>query len=509
VDNDVSSKITRNSLFNLARTTLSLPIFLFTTIYILRTIGKEQFGIWALVGVISSYAQLSEFGITESLIKFTAEYHAGNDTRKLNELLNTSFALYLVLGLASCSLLLAGMGIIVDDILNIPRNYRPVAIQVYSLSIILFFVNMISGVYGSMLTGAQRMDYTNAILFSSSLINAIGTVLFLRMGYGLPGLVLTSAITTLFVIVGNYLAARRLFPELRFSPVTFFDKGIAINIFNFSWKVQISNITQLLIFQIDRILLSHYLGLGAVSNYEVASRTASQVRLFILSIFTPMIPAASSLHTSQGKDLVAGLYRRSFKYMASVAVPFSLMVIALAHPFIRTWLGPGYDTSAYTLQILTAAYFLNVLTGPGAFIMSGINKPEVNMKASMLAAVINVIGCLLLVRFVGYFGIILSIVLSITVSGVYFINTVCTNIPGIVWGIHKNALLKPFLIAVPLCTALWLFDFFFRIDGYPALSALSIVFLAIYGLVHLRGKYFDEFDHLTFNRLLPFGIKIR
>lgn len=483
----------------------SVPIFLFTTTYILRSIGNEEFGVWALVGIISSYAQLSDFGITESLIKFTAEYSSKNDSKKLNEVLNTSFVLYSTIGAALCLIFLFCMGAIVEDILNIPLQYRETAVQIYSLSIILFFINMISGIYGSMLIGFQRMDYSNAIQFITSLINAVGTVFFLKMGYGLLGLVLNNAVTTSLVILGNYFAARRLFPELCFSPVSFYNKNIARKVFDYSWKVQITYITQLMIFQIDRILLSHYLGLAAVSKYELANRTASQAKTLILSLFSPMVPASASLETMQQGELVAGLYRRSFKYMASVAIPVSTLVITLAHPFVRTWVGPGYDTTAYTLQFLAAAYLVNVLTAPGSFIMSGINKPQVNMRYSIFAAVINVAGCFLLIRLIGYFGIILSIFLSVTISGIHFILKVRDHIPGLEWTSYQYTLLKPVFIAAPLCFILYFIDMHFKISGYFTLTILSTAFLSIYFLIHLRGKYFDDFDLLVFKKIISFS----
>ena len=470
--------------------------------YILRNVGKEGFGIWALVGIISSYAQLSDFGITEGLIKFIAEYDTKTDTRKLNELLNTSFVLYLFLSIIFCPIFLSGIGTITDDILNIPIGQRQIAIKVFSIAVILFFVNMISSIFGSMLIGFQRMDCSNSILFLTSIINAIGTVIFLRAGYGLIGLIYNNAFTTTILIAANYITAKKLFPAIRFSPISYFNLALVRKMFDFSWKIQITSITQLFIFQIDRILLSHYLGLIAVSNYELASRIASQARNFIVSIFTPMIPAASSFTSTQGNELVAGLYRRSFKYMASIAIPLSFLLISLSHSFIRTWIGPGNETSAYTLQILAAAYIFNVLTGPGSFIMTGINKPHINMRASVLAAALNVTGCVLLIHLVGYYGIILSIFLSVAISGVYFLWTVQHHIPGATWDYYRKLLLKPIAIATPISIVLLLIDASFHIRGYFTLSVLSILFLFIFVSIHLRGKYFDEFDIMTFRRII-------
>lgn len=507
MDNDVGGRITRNSLYNLARTVLSIPIFLFTTMYIIGTLGKEEFGLWALAGIISSYAQLSDFGITESLIKYIAEYSERNDTQKLNELLNTSFVLFLFLGAAFCLVFIHSMDTIVGAVLGIPVQYRKLASQVFSWSVVLFFANMVAGVFGSVLTGMQRMDFTNAIMFLSLVLNAAGTVIFLKAGYGLLGLVYNNALTTVFIITTNILSTRKLFPGLEFSPVTHFRRDTTRTIFGFGWKVQVSNITQLMIFQIDRVLLSHYMGLTAVSNYEIANRTASQVRMFILSIFSPMVPAASSISTSKDDGMIAGLYRRSFKYMASIAIPSSLLVAALAHPFIETWIGPGNRTSAYTLQILAGIYLLNVLTGPGSFILSGINKPHVNMRASVLAGIINIAGCFLLLNTVGYYGILLSIALSVVISGGYFMWSVHRNIPGHEWAIYRGTIVKPVAISIPLAATILAGNLYVDLRGYVTLVVVSLVFLAAYAAIHIRGNYFDEFDLAMFRQLNPFSAR--
>ena len=84
MSSEVGSRIAKNSIFNLIRTIIAVPVMLSITPYIIRHLGKEEFGLWALVGVISSYAQLSDFGITESLIKFIAEFKARGESQRLN-----------------------------------------------------------------------------------------------------------------------------------------------------------------------------------------------------------------------------------------------------------------------------------------------------------------------------------------------------------------------------------------------------------------------------------------
>ena len=151
---------------------------LFITPYIIGRLGKEEFGIWALVSVVSSYAQLSDFGITESLIKFMAEFKARGETVRLNQLLNTAMTAYLFLGILFCSLFIALLPFVVERILNIPPALSAQALYLFTIAILLFFLNMLMGVFGSLILGFQRMGYSNAIALCSSLLTACGTSLF-------------------------------------------------------------------------------------------------------------------------------------------------------------------------------------------------------------------------------------------------------------------------------------------------------------------------------------------
>lgn len=503
MSSEVSSRIAKNSIFNLTRTLITIPITIFITPFIIRHVGKEEFGIWALVGVISSYAQLSDFGITDSLIKFMAEYEAKNDPQQINRLINTAFVVYIAISLIIGTIFIFALPFIIDSILGIPEGLRPEASYVFTIAVLLFFTNMTMGVFGSLITGFQRMGYSNLISLISTLLMACGTYFYLSKGYGLKGLIHNNAFITLFVVVSNVFIAWRLFPSMRLNPFRYFSTETLKRIFGFSWKVQLSSMSNLLVYQVDRVFLSHYLGLTAVSNYEVANRIATQARVFITSVFSPMIPAASSLQAKNQFEKLRGLYNRSMKYMAVAAIPFSFLIIALAHPFVRTWLGEGYTTSAYTMQFLMLAYMVNLLPGPGNFILHGINKPQIPMMTSIGAGIGNLLLCFVLVQVIGYYGIIIGIFSSIFFSGLIFIVLVHKNIEGLSWDLYGKVFAKPLAVSIVCAAALWGMDEKLHIRGYPALCLAAVLYSLIVFVALLRGKYFDDFDRATLQRLNP------
>jgi O-antigen/teichoic acid export membrane protein len=503
VSSDIGSRLAKNSTYNLLRVLITVPVTLCIWPYIVRHLGKEEFGIWALVGVISSYAQLSDFGITEGLVKFVAEYDARDDSEGLNRLVNTVLCVYVFLSIAGSLVFTGLLPLIVDDILKIPALLREKALHTFFVAILLFFGNMVLGVFGSLIIGFQRMGYSNLISIVSTILTACGTIVFLNAGFGLPGLVYNNAIVSVVIAVANLVAAKRLFPSLHIAPFRLFSRTDLAKIFSFSWKVQLTNITQLMIFQIDRVLLSHYVGLSAVSYYEIANRIASQARMVIATMFSPMIPAASALHALSDETKMAGLYRRSLKYMVVAAVPCSAVVIVLAGPFVRTWIGPGYETSALTMQLLMGVYFINLLTGPGGFIMSGINRPEVGMRSSIMAGLINLTVCFVLVKMIGYYGIIIGLFASVALSGGYFVWMLHQAIPDLSWNIYPRAMTRPLLISTLLVAIMALLNNGFSLEGYLLLCLTGGGFCVIYLFAILQGDYFDQFDRTTLMRLVP------
>ena len=476
---------------------------IFITPFIISHVGREGFGIWALVGVISSYAQLSDFGITDSLIKFMAEYKAKNDVLQLNRLINTAFMMYVAISVVFGFILKLALPFIISTVLSIPQELTAKANYIFTIAIALFFINMTMGVFGSLIIGFQRMGFSNLISLISTVIMACGTFIILGNGYGLEGLIHNNIIITMFVIVSNLFIAWRLFPQMRFNPFKYFSGDTLKLIFGFSWKVQLSSLSNLLVYQVDRVLLSHFLGLVAVSNYEIANRIATQAKGFIASVFTPMTPAASSLQATQGLDKVRGLYNRSMKYMAIAAIPFSLLIVALAHPFMLTWMGEGYTISAYTLQLLMLSYMVNLLPGPGNFILNGMNKPEIPMQTSIFAGVMNLILCFVLVQTLGYYGIIAGIFSSIAVSGVLFVLLVHKNIENLSWSLYPKIFTRPALISVSLSLVLLAINYLYHFKGYALLCGISIMYFVIISFVLSKGKYLDEFDRSTISRLNP------
>lgn len=491
---DIANKLARNSFYYAIKSIVALTAMLLVTPYILNTVGKTQYGVWALVGVMTSYAQLSDFGITESLVKYAAEYHAGGDNYSLNRLVNTALFFLLFLACVVGSILILLLPFITTELLKIPPLLLEEALLVFRLSLLIFLINMILGVFTTLIVSSQNIGYTCAINIASTIVGVAGTFTFIHFGWGLLGLVATNAIVALFTGFLNIYFVYKLFPKLSFNLLKWVDRPMFKQIFSFSWKIQTASLSQLLIFQVDRILLSRYLGLEAVAYYEVGSNIAFYAKTFLSVLFMPVVPAVSALQATNEQGLVKGLYNRSFKFIVMLSVPFCVLVIALANPFIKIWMGSGFELSALTLQLLIPVYLVTVLTAPGIFILNGSNRPDVAMRSALFAGLLNLLLCFTLVKTVGYFGLIIGITTSLVASACYFAYMLHKVLPGLEWGMYRKVLLKPFLFSVPVAMLLYYFNTLWSFANFVSLTLAVCFYLTVVTTLLLKSAYLDDFE---------------
>lgn len=501
MEQSISTKIIRNTIFNIIGRFWGILVALVLTPYIIRHIGIERFGIWAIVGVLTGYFGLLDFGIGTSFIKYIAEFYTKKDFKKINQVVNTGFIFYSIF-----AILIIPLGFFIINplltLFKIPQELYNEALFVFLLGIILFGVSNAVSAFTAIQAGLQRMDITNKVAIVISIPMVIGVVFFLEKGYGLRGLMVNNAIILVISSVVNIAIAFKILPELRFNLFSF-SKEMFKKLFKFGYKLQISTIASLFHFQLDKILLAYFLSIGFVTYYAVAAQLASRIRGIPLLLVSAIFPAASELEARTNKELLYALYFRSMKYIVLIGLPVSLLIILLASPFIDLWLGKGFEMSVLTLQILMIGYFFNIMTGPGFHILNGIGKPQYGMRSSILAAFLNLVLSVVLVIKIGYFGVVIGTAVAMVITASYFISMFhrVMNIPF--WETSSKILLKPLIACGISFVIVYILVKQIKSIGWFGLVGAGSLYLMLFGLIILAMNYLDDFDKDLLKKYRP------
>lgn len=506
----ISSKIIRNTIFNAIGRSWVIIIVLILTPYIIHHIGEKRYGIWVIVGVITGYFGLFDFGVGTSFEKYISEYYTKKDFKCLNEVVNTGFVFYSLLGATtSISVFILIKPII--GFLNIPNNLYTEAFFVFILGIIIFAVTNALSIFRAIQGGLQRMDISNKITIAITLPNIAGTIYFLESGYGLQGLMINYAIVVLVTSTVNIFFAYKILPELRFNPLMFSKKMFKI-LFAFGYKLQISRFANLISFQTDKILITHFLSLGMVIYYQLGSSILLRLRQVLLLLISALVPAVSEAEARNEEVFLKELYLRGSKYLIFITMPALFFITTNASLVTSAWMGEGYERSALVIQILAIGYFAATVTGVASSIAAGVARTDIDMKFGLLLAVLNLsLSIFLIIKF-GFIGVVLGTTVSLIVASFVFMKLFHDYFSSIPLNSFFQLFYKPLIACImPVLIMIFLNHSLQNISlSYGRLVNLSILgmngilFALSYIIFIILSKYFDKYDIEIFKVKIPF-----
>jgi O-antigen/teichoic acid export membrane protein len=505
----ISQKIIRNTMYNIVgRIWVGILVGLILTPYIIHHLGVERFGIWAIVGVLTGYFGLLDFGISTSFVKYISKFYTQKDYTMISQVINTGFSFYAIFVVL---IIISGFFLInpLLHLFNIPLALHNEARFVFLLAIIIFGVSYALSPFAAVQSGLQRMDISNKVAIVLSIPNIVGTVFFLEMGYGLPGLIVNNAIILVFSSIVNIIIAHKILPELNFSPLLC-SREVFKKLWRFGYKLQMSKLASLISFQTDKLLITYFLGIHLVAFYHLGSSILLYIRQIPLLLISGLIPAVAEIDAKDNKKLLIELYLRGSKYLISISTPLLFFVVINAEPIILAWIGKGYEKAVLVIQVLAVGYFMATVTGVASSITAGVAKTELDMKFGILLAILNLFLSIILIINMGFVGVVIGTTVALTIASFFYIKMFHNhfNIPLVVliqlFYRPISACIIPSLIMVILnYTCYPYIALNNRIINLVLLGVNCLIFGAIYTVIILLYKYFDKYDWDLLKNKLP------
>lgn len=470
------------------------------TPYIIGHLGIERYGIWALMGVFTGYFGLLDLGIGSSFVKYIAEYYAKKDFKRINQVVHSGLVCYSILAV----LIIFFTFFAIDPLLsliNIPDELQSEAFFIFLLGIIIYCTSNALSVFRAIQGGLQKMDISNKVTIAVSIPNIAGTIFFLERGYGLPGLMVNNAIILAIGSIINIVIAFKILPELRFRPFLL-SKEMCKRLFKFGYKLQIARMSSMISAHIDKLLISYFLSLGFVTFYQLASSIVNKTKSVALLFLTALIPAFSEIDAQGKRDKLIEGYIRGTKYLALFATPLFTLVIVLAPQIMMIWMGGGYEKSVLIIQVLGIGWLCAVLAGVRGAIVQAIAKPEMEMKAGLVAAILNLpLSIIFIIKF-GFIGVAFGTSIALLISALYGFVTLHREIDLSFRHFMKTSILTAAAICISIGVPLYGVTTMLsnhlmepgRITSLIILVIGAILFISVYLMALLFIKPLDNID---------------
>jgi O-antigen/teichoic acid export membrane protein len=358
-DHSRGARFVKNVIWNWMGVGANLATGLIISPYLIRKLGAEAYGIWAISVALIEYYVFLDLGFRSATVKYVAHYWATKEPGKLNEVINTALT-YVAIAAALIFAVAAGGAHYLNRFFQISPAYREDFVVLLTLITFGWCLGSVIQTFAACLEAVQRFDLYNHAIVVTVTLRAIGTGLLLYFGYGLVAI---GAITVISQAIGyamNLYNFRRVFPELRlglkYSNIATLKKlgGFGIHTF-------LMTISNQILSQGPPVLIGHFWPARFVGFFQLPGRLLMYTVEAVARIGIITNSNTAELAAKGDRRLLAQMAVFTNRYCVMLFMPLAIVFWTWGDRFFRLWVPNVAAETAPLLPILLVGYMIAVV----------------------------------------------------------------------------------------------------------------------------------------------------
>ena len=347
----LTSQIKIGALLSYVVLALNNLVGLLYTPFMLRMMGKSEYGLYSIAASIVAYLTILDLGFSNAVVRYTAKFRAENKLEEQYKMFGMFFLLYCGIGLIT---LLAGSVLYINAESIFDSSMTPnelsrtkfiLLLMIFNLSITFPF-----SIFGSIITAYEQFIFQKIIAISRIILNTATMIVLLNMGYKALAMVIVATIFNILTLGINFLYCKHnLKIKLIFSKFQWsFLKEISI----YSFWIFLNAIMDNIYWSSGQIILGAMAGTAVVAVYAIAIQLQNFYMNFSTAINGVFLPKMTAL-VVQGDDkaVISDIFIKIGRIQYCVMALILSGFILFGKQFINLWAGKGY-AQAYTIALL-------------------------------------------------------------------------------------------------------------------------------------------------------------
>lgn len=366
-------------------------------LYVARTLGPEEFGIFNTVGAfVGLFAFMTFTGYQKVLIRENA-----GQLDKLEENIENVFALKMILCFISiCSAV--GCSFLTN------YEYRVIFfIFIYSFTLLF---NNVTNLLHVVFHSYNQMKYVAFSGIAQRLLYITPTSVCIYFGGGVKFMIILFTLSTMLNALINYHFVKQKFSiklNLKHVKHLVLEKRLFKQAFIFS----LLGFIGFLYSKIDIAMISWFLDQKSVGLYSAAYKLIQPIELLTGTLSVSFFPLAVARFKEKKVVKAKKLFISCF-FIALIVFPMSLIVSLFSKSIMELLYGPAYSEAHLVLRYLVWIIPLLLIAKPFAIAIEANHHEKALIIPNILRAMSNVLLNYLLVGKYGYMGIVYSTIIT-------------------------------------------------------------------------------------------------
>ena len=445
---------------------LGILIALLYTPYMIRMLGKNEYGLYSTVSSTISMLTILNLGLNAGYIRYFAKYKTNNDNESIYRLNGLYLLIFLIIGFVA---FICGLGMSFNLDLIFSKGLTSEEYDIAKVLALLVTFNLAvsfpASVFSTIISAHEKFVFLKTLAMIRNALTPAIMLPILYYGYKSITMVMVSVILSLLVDISYYVYCRKvLMAKFCFNN---FEKGILKSLFAYTFFIALNSVIDQINWQIDKVLLGRFKGTASVAVYSVGY---SLFHFYMMSsvavsgVFTPRIHKIINQYKddkekcfSELNSLFVKIGRIQFLILALVASG----VVIFGRPFLYFWVGKGYEDSYYVALLLIITGSISLIQTLGIEIQRAQNNHQFRSIAYLIMAFINLAISIFLCQLYGAIGSALGTAISIIIANGFIMNIYYHKKCGInVIVFWKNIIRMSFGLILPIGISFLLSNYF-------------------------------------------------
>lgn len=386
---------------------LGVLIGLLYTPFMIRSLGKSEYGLYTTVASTVSMLSVLRLGFNNSYIRYYAQYKKDNDIRSIERLNGLFLTIFSLIGFVIfiCGTVISNnlSSVFSEGLTN--KEYGTAKVLTILLTLNLA-ISMPMSVFSNIVSAHEKFVFLKGLELIRSLSVPIISIPLLLLGFKSIALVLVTLIISIIIDV-IYIFYVFIGLNNRF---TFhgFDISLFKGLFWFTFFIALELVVDQINLNVDKILLGRYRGTADVAVYSVGFTLYTYFTMFSSSIsglFTPRVHLIVSKNSENERSLLTDLFTKVGRIQFLILGLVSSGIVLFGKYFIcNVWTDKSYSDSYYVAILLVLPALVPLIQNIGIEIQRAKNKHQFRSVIYIVMALTNLVLSIYLCQIYGPIG---------------------------------------------------------------------------------------------------------
>lgn len=383
--------------------------FMCRTVFV-YALDKEYLGINGLFSNILTLLSLAELGFGTALIYSMYKPIAENDKSAICKLMNLYRYIYIVV---------AGVILVVGLSLTPFLNFfisGNTAVSNLKLIYILYLLNTVSGyllIYKKSIIDAHQKAYIATIYQKLGLIvQNVLQIVILLLTHNFLAYLMCQICVNIGINISISMKATRMFPYLAVDKKSIPDKETCTLIAKNTFAMSLHKIGGVLVEATDNLIMSAYVGLGAVGIYSNYTLIANNIRSCLVVVFNSFTASVGNLIAVENREKAHEIFRTLTFACFVLTGGCAVAMYELFNPFIRAWIGEDYLFGTPIVAIVVLNFYIYCMRRVPLIFRDAMGLFWYDRYKSLAEAFMNLLVSIILAQKIGILGVLIGTTVS-------------------------------------------------------------------------------------------------